>query len=120
MLAHLAALLGAYMPFGNILGPLVVWLVKRDDSPEIDRAGKEALNFQISVTIFLVVGLLLFFVTIFSVSFTRYATFVFAPLAVWGLCFLLMLFDLVFIVIAAVKTQQGKDFHYPLAFPFLR
>ena len=44
-ICHLASFAGFLMPFGNILGPLVVWLIKRHDSPYIDYHGKEALNF---------------------------------------------------------------------------
>ena len=48
-----AALLGLFFHFlGHILGPLIVWLMKRGDSPEIDAYGKESLNFQISMLIY--------------------------------------------------------------------
>src|SRR4029453_15764371 len=53
VLCHAAALLGLFFHFpGHILGPLVVWLIKRGDSPEIDAHGKESLNFQISMLIY--------------------------------------------------------------------
>ncbi len=56
-LCHASALLGVFLHFpGHLLGPLIVWLVKRDDSPEIDAHGKEALNFQISMLIYNVVA----------------------------------------------------------------
>jgi hypothetical protein len=49
-LCHVSALLGVFLHFpGHLLGPLIVWLAKRGDSPEIDAHGKEALNFQISM-----------------------------------------------------------------------
>ncbi len=52
-LCHASALLGVLFHFpGHLLKPLVVWLAKRDDSPEIDAHGKEALNFQISMLIY--------------------------------------------------------------------
>ena len=52
-LCHASALLGVFLHFpGHLLGPLIVWLVKRGDSPEIDAHGKEALNFQISMLIY--------------------------------------------------------------------
>ena len=51
-LCHASALLGVVLHIpGALLGPLIVWLVKRGDSPEIDAHGKEALNFQISMLI---------------------------------------------------------------------
>ena len=56
-LCHASALLGVFLHFpGHLLGPLIVWLAKRDDSPEIDAHGKEALNFQISMLIYNVVA----------------------------------------------------------------
>ena len=53
MLAHLSALAGLIFPMGNIIGPLVVWLLKRDQSPEIDEHGKESVNFQVSMFIYI-------------------------------------------------------------------
>jgi len=48
VLCHAAALLGLFFHFlGHLLGPLIVWLVKRGDSPEVDAHGKESLNFKI-------------------------------------------------------------------------
>ena len=56
-LCHASALLGVFLHFpGHLLGPLIVWLVKRGESPEIDAHGKEALNFQISMLIYNVVA----------------------------------------------------------------
>ena len=56
ILCHASALLGVFFHFpGHLLGPLVVWLAKRDDSPEIDAHGKESLNFQISMLIYNVI-----------------------------------------------------------------
>ena len=53
ILCHASALLGIFLHFpGHLLGPLIVWLAKRDDSPEIDAHGKESLNFQISMLIY--------------------------------------------------------------------
>src|SRR5438128_7318765 len=53
ILCHASALLGVFLHFpGHLLGPLIVWLAKRDDSPEIDAHGKESPNFQISMLIY--------------------------------------------------------------------
>src|SRR5687767_8768963 len=60
MLSHLSALLVfTAIPFANILGPLVVWLVKREQFPLVEDQGKEALNFQISMTIYAIVSAIL-------------------------------------------------------------
>ena len=55
MLCHLLSLtLLIGVPLGNILGPLIIWLIKRDEDPFVDLCGKESLNFQISMTIYIV------------------------------------------------------------------
>src|SRR5687768_9744196 len=64
MICHLAALSGFVIPLGNVLGPLVVWLIKKDTMPLVDKHGKEALNFQITVTIAMVISIVLMFVLI--------------------------------------------------------
>src|SRR6476646_12154774 len=57
VLCHATALAGFFVPWaGHILGPLIVWLAKRNDSPEIDQNGKESLNFQISMLIYNVIA----------------------------------------------------------------
>ena len=56
-LAGFAGLTG--IPFGNILGPLVVWLIKKDQSWFVNEQGKEAMNFQISLTIYAIVAAIL-------------------------------------------------------------
>src|SRR5205085_10186199 len=60
VLCHASALAGLFFHFfGHLLGPLIVWLMKRNDAPEIDAAGKESLNFQISMLIYdIIAGLL--------------------------------------------------------------
>ena len=83
--------------------PLVIWLVKRSDSPEIDATGKEVLNFQISYTIYSLIAGGLCFVLI---------GFVILPvvLLVW----------LVSIIIATVKTSNGESYRYPATIRFLK
>ena len=103
MLCHLTALAGLVVPFGNILGPLIVWLVKRDESPLVDREGKESLNFQISMTIYLLCSVLLIVVIV-------------------GIPLLMVigLIDLILTILAAVKTSNGETYTYPLTIRFLR
>jgi uncharacterized Tic20 family protein len=95
---HLSALAGFVIPaFGHILGPLIVWLIKRGDSSEIDRHGKEALNFQISMLIYnLVAGVLCLLLIGFA------------------LLAILHILNVVFVIIAALKTSEGQMYRYPL------
>ena len=82
---------------GHVFGPLIVWLVKRGDSPEIDAHGKEALNFQLSMLIYNIVAAVLCLILIG-----------FALLAV------LHILNVVFVILAAIKTSEGQMYRYPL------
>ena len=111
MLCHLSALLGLAIPsVGAVVGPLIVWLVKRNDHPVIDANGKESLNFQISVFIYTWVLGFIGILTMFLVI-----GFGFLILA-----FLAGLVGLVFSVIASIKVSNGEPFQYPLTIRFLR
>ncbi|MBU2103229.1 MAG: DUF4870 domain-containing protein [Candidatus Omnitrophota bacterium] len=103
MLCHLSALAGYLIPLGNIIGPLVMWLIKKDQSALVDAEGKKALNFQISILIYLLVSGILCLVLIG-----------FALVAVIGI------FELVMVIVAAVKTSNGEEFKYPLSITFLK
>lgn len=103
MLCHLAALAGFVIPFGNIIGPLVVWLVKKAEFSAVDTNGKESLNFQISVFIYALVGFLLCFVLI-------------------GIPLLMALavFNIVMVILSAVKANNGQPVRYPLCIRFIK
>lgn len=103
-LCHASALLGVLFHFpGHILGPLIVWLVKRGDSPELDAHGKEALNFQISMLIYNCVAAVFCLILI-------------------GLLFLAILWVLnaLFVIIAAIQASDGKFYRYPMTIRFIQ
>lgn len=108
-LCHLAALFGLVVPtLGSVVGPLVVWLIKRNDHPTIDAHGKEALNFQLSVLIYCwVLGII-------GVA-TLWILVGFAFLA---LSFLIGLAALILAIVAAVKASNGESFRYPFSIRF--
>src|SRR5690606_41942531 len=64
LLAHLSALTGFIIPFGNVIGPLIVWQIKKDTMPFVAEHAKEALNFQIPVCLAVVVSIVLFVVVL--------------------------------------------------------
>ncbi|MDQ6808164.1 MAG: DUF4870 domain-containing protein [Verrucomicrobiota bacterium] len=101
---HASALLGVFFHFpGHLLGPLIVWLLKRDDSAEIDAHGKEALNFQISMLIYnLIAGVFC--------------------LVLIGFFFLAVLWvvNAVFVIIAAIQASDGKFYRYPMTIRFIQ
>ena len=103
VLCHASALLGLFFHFfGHLLGPLIVWLIKRGDAPEIDANGKESLNFQISMLIYDIIAGILCLVVIG----------IFILVALWIL-------NTVFVIIASVKTSEGKTYRYPFTIRFL-
>ena len=96
-LCHASALLGFFFPWaGHIIAPLIVWLVKRGDSPEIDAYGKESLNFQLSMLIYDAIAAILCIVLI-GVPIL---------IALWVL-------NTVLVIIASVKAGQGEFYRYP-------
>ena len=103
MLCHLLALAGYVVPFGNIFGPLIIWLIKRQEIPFVDEQGKESLNFQISLTIYTIVALLLCLVIV-------------------GFFLLLgiVIFNLVMVIIASVRANDGVSYRYPLTIRFIK
>lgn len=106
MFAHLAGLAGLLpimLAFGCIIGPLVVWLVKKEEFPFVDEQGKEATNFQISMFIYGAVAGLLCLACV---------GFILLPLVV--------ITDIVFLIIAAVKANDGWHYRYPLTIRFIK
>ena len=104
MLCHLSALAGFLVPFGNIVGPLLVWLIKRAELPMVDRHGKEALNFQITVSIAIAVCIPLIFVLIGI-----------------PLLFIVGIGALILTVVATVKVSNGDfEYRYPFALRLLK
>jgi uncharacterized Tic20 family protein len=97
-LAGLAWLVGV----PGIVGVLILWLVKRDEHEIVDRHGREAMNFQLSLLIYGAIGFVLVFVLVG-----------FAVLAI------VALLGLVFPIVAAVKTSDGHDYEYPLTIRLL-
>ncbi|MHC4085267.1 MAG: DUF4870 domain-containing protein [Planctomycetota bacterium] len=102
-LGGLAALLPILPVLGGIIAPLIIWQIKKDEHPFVDEQGKEAVNFQISILIYeLVAGILTF--------------------ACVGVLLLpaVMIFDIVFLVIAAIKANNGFHYQYPLCIRFIK
>jgi uncharacterized Tic20 family protein len=102
MIAHLSALAGFVIPLGNILGPLVVWLMKKDSMPHVDREGKEALNFNISIAIYAIVSAILILVLIGLLL-----------LVAVGIAWLVL------VIMASVRTSSGESYTYPFTLRFI-
>ena len=96
MVGHLSSLAGFAVPFGNILGPLVIWLMKKDQYPFVNDQARESLNFQITVTIALLVA---------------------SPTICIGIGIVLLpaigVAAAVMAVIAGIKANEGIAYRYP-------
>jgi uncharacterized protein len=128
-LCHLgafAAFLG--IPFGHLIGPLLVWTLKRGDSAFVDDQGREAVNFQISLTIYMVAlavlgGLALLLVVgpavwpLFDAGPWLFAATAFVVVVV---AFGLLVYAFVATIVAAVRANEGVRFRYPLTIRLLR
>ena len=98
MFAHLAGFGGIIVPaIGSIIGPLVIWLLKKEQFPFVDEQGKEALNFQITMFIYGVAAS--FLIPLFCIGFI--------PLLAVGIA------DIVLIIIATIKANDGLHYRYP-------
>lgn len=103
LFAHLSSLAGLIIPFGNILGPLIIWQVKKDTLPFAADQGKEALNFNITIAIAAIICGLLTLVLI---------GFLLLPLV--GLAWL------IFTIIGAMKANNGEAYRYPFALRLIK
>lgn len=104
MACHLSgAAVVTCIPFINVLGPFVVWMLKREECPFADTEGKEAVNFQITIAIVMVLTLMLTLLL---------PWFVF-------LLFAIITVDLVFVLIASMNANDGRPYRYPIPFRFV-
>ena len=103
MFCHFAAFLGLVFPFGNLLGPLIVWQIKKELDPFVDEQGKEALNFQITYSVAMMVCGLLAWVLIG-----------------FPLMLLVGVAALVLTIIAGIKANAGEAYRYPLCWRLIK
>ena len=102
MLCHISTFSGMIIPFGNILVPLMIWLIKKDELPFVDDQGKEVLNFQISMVIYMIIAGILCIILI-------------------GIPILIgmIVFDFIITIIATVNANDGKYYRYPITIHFI-
>lgn len=106
--AHLSTMAGTAIPCGNILAPLVIWLIHRDKSSFVSKHAWEAVAFQIGVALAIIVLVLFAFVT-------------FGPgivLALFGI-FALLIADMVYMILASIRASERKIWEYPLTTRFV-
>lgn len=134
MAAHLSALIAvAGLPFGHVIGPLVVYLAKGHESPFVAEHARASLNYQLTISLAallgIFVGICAFFVFIFAAASQPEHS---AGANVAGISFIglwvmigaivvaVMLFSLIFIIMGSVAASAGRPFNYPFAIRFVR
>ncbi len=104
MLCHLTAFALFVIPLGNIIAPLVIWLLKKDEFPLVNDQGKESVNFQITILIgFIISG---FLVLLFGLGFLT------------GLAILIL--DIIFVIKGTLRANAGEAYRYPWALRLIK
>jgi uncharacterized Tic20 family protein len=111
VLCHASALAGCVLPaVAHIIGPLIIWALKKDEFPEVDDQGKESLNFQISMLIYTaVLGVVVFILMFVLIGFLLVPLFA-----------ILYLLDIVLVIVASIKASEGKLYRYPLTIRLIK
>lgn len=112
MLCHLSSLAAFIVPLGNIFGPLIIWLVKKDEYQFVNFHGRQSLNFQISLVIYTIlsIGMIILGAT----------TEQWVLLALGILLFItIIIADLILFIVAAIKANNGEYYNYPFTIKFL-
>ena len=103
-LCHLSSLLLFILPpFGHILGPLVIWLAKKNNMPLVNEEGRSVLNFQISWTIYAIITM---FLCLFGIGYVLIGP--------------VVLMNVILVIIASIKISHGEKFRYPCTILFIR
>ena len=103
MLAHIGTFSSLFIPLGNIIAPIVVWQIRKHDSEFVVEQAKESLNFQITLILYSIISL---FLCIIVIGFF--------------LIFALIIFGLIMVIVAGIRTNDGQDFQYPMTLRLLK
>jgi len=128
-LIHISAFAGYIFPFGNIITPLIAWQTLKDRSTFLDEQGKEAVNFNISYSLYifiLTISFIPFFIGSFFRNFDTFNHFnanfnsFFVFLGFISLAGILSLIKIILIIIAALKSKEGENYKYPFTIKFIK
>lgn len=135
---HLSTFSRFFIPFGNFIGPVILWITNKEKSEFIDAHGKQAINFQISILLYaIILGALTipFFIfgllgymdfwnfgnfDNFHIGFHKASPLLFIAGGIGFLAIIGFILELIFIVIASLKARDGELYKYPLTINFLK
>ena len=120
-LIHLSAFFGYVIPFGAIVGPLVIWEINKDKSEFVNENGKQAINFNLSYLLYtFLLGLSVVPFILRSVLSEFHHLDLFGIITAGSLIGVLAIVKFVLIILAAVAANQGEVYHYPLTIKFIK
>ena len=133
-LIHISAFAGLIFPFGNIITPLIAWQTLKDRSTFLDEQGKEAVNFNISYTLYIFVLTIFvgsFFIGNFFRNFNNWDHFnhfdfnfsfnqLFGFIGMGSLAGIVYLVGMALVIIAAIKAKEGENYKYPFTIKFIK
>ena len=135
---HLSTFSRFFFPLGNIIGPLVLWVINKDKSEFVDKHGKQALNFQLSVFMYAIIlgciSVPFFIFKVFNeidfidfhgfdnfhINITEPSPLLFLAGGLGALGIMCFILEMVFIIIASLKARDGELYNYPLTINFLK
>jgi uncharacterized Tic20 family protein len=146
-LIHASTFSKYFIPFGNFLLPLILWTANKKDQPFVDQNGKQAINFQISLLLYsIILGIITvpFFLGILpeilhhgDLGFANFNEFnginfdfdfhqiqlgkLLWPIGIASVAQVgLFLINIVYTILATIRTSEGLDFKYPISIPFIK
>lgn len=128
-LIHISAFAGFIFPFGNIITPLIAWQTLKERSLYLDEQGKEAINFNISYTLYVFLVSILFipfaFGSFFSRSFNNFHLNIDFPnflgfLGISSVATIIYIIGIALVIIASLKAKEGEGYKYPCTIKFIK
>lgn len=132
---HLSTFSRFVIPFGGILGPLILWVLNKDKSKFIDQHGKSAINFRLSIFLYsLIIGVISIPFLLFNVfrgftfhpsvgfdfSFQNLSPILFIGGGLGFLAIITFLLELVFVILASIRAKEGEMYQYPITISFMK
>lgn len=132
-LIHISAFAGFIFPLGHIITPLIAWQTLKNSSSFLDEQGKEAVNFNLSYTLYTVIITLCFIPFAFGSFFREFISFnnfnfnyklntdyIFSFLGLGSLTSIIYLAGVILVIIASTKARDGLPYKYPFTIKFLK
>lgn len=111
MLCHLSALAGLLgIPFANVLAPLIIWQIKKNEIPSVEIHGKAAVNFQLTIVI----------ATLVSIAAAAALSFVCIGVILFSVPGVIFVCGMVFAIIAGLKANEGQEYNYPYSLKLIK